>query len=361
MVPKCLLIGFFPLVFSGPTRQEYEESITGYGGDTLLLSVLKTLYDNKAKKGGREHVEYASMLDMDKTIIKKNLPETVLLKQIELGDFRFGSDDVKKLFGFETIRNTESRKNCFNQELMVQFDSKVGAIQSVFLEREERIKLGRNTQNTFVPKEIQKLTTEIQHWSKMVQDFILYKNQEHCSYTLLTKEYRLLHGFNKEARDELIKKAFEGHPEKFAYKQMLDLIHILKDVDVHTYIITATHLDYLNAALAALKLTGSIAGTYGTTPTNEDGIFTGEGTCMSGKMKGEIVNDLISSHGFHTILSAGDSDFDSHMLEESIKGGVAYALLIQPSSKLSKNLEVLNSKYPGQCAIQRVNAEEWLM
>ncbi|KAL0589676.1 hypothetical protein ABG067_002225 [Albugo candida] len=154
MVPKYLLIGFFPLVLSGPTRQEYEKSITGYGGDKLLLSVLETLYDNKAKKGGTEHVEYASMLDMDKTIIKKNLPETVLLKQIELGDFRFGSDDVKKLFGFETIRNTESRKNCFNQELMVPFDSKVGAIQSVFLEREERIKLGRNTQNTFVPEEI---------------------------------------------------------------------------------------------------------------------------------------------------------------------------------------------------------------
>lgn len=361
MVHKYLLVGLTPLVSIVPTSGNFVNELGHFDAGEVIRPVLDVLEDD-----GRN---FCLFFDFDKTIIKKNLPDIVRDKQIKEGLFGFGLNDVKDVFGFQSVPTS---LNCILEN--EHFSKKVQEIYDFFVTHHSKL---NSPHAELSHEEQEELKGLIKAWDTLVFQVINYKGEENnkrCSYLLLTKDYRLLYGLSETIRNKLIADAFSlGEPEpvskeglrerqrKFAYPKMLEFINVLRKKHAKTFIITATHYSYLDPALEALGIKQEFTGVYGTSPTDDEftNVLQGYGRSMSAMGKADQVKIIEGAYECTALFAVGDSIYDYQMLDIVLKKG-GYGLVISTDGGDNRKLENIRTLYPNNVAIQLVNDKDWI-
>lgn len=375
MVFKYLLVGLIPLVSCTPNpktrpRDNFKPLFRNYGASHVIDSVLDNL--------GSDDQEYCLFFDFDKTISKQYLTDIVRDKQIEKGLYGFGPDMVQDVFGFQ---NVPPSLDCFFPT--VEFREKVAEIYDFFVKHQPELKFKPDTWSSEKQNELRKL---IDDWGELVFKSITYEGDAHerCFYLLLTKDYRLLFGLKENIRNKLIADAFDvpgsSHlsPEhliakkqkQFAYPKMLEFINVLRQKNAKSFIISATHYEYLDPTLKALGIEDQFTGVRGSSATGDlwENVLAGNGYSMSAERKADAVTKIINDEQCCGLFAVGDSKYDYEMLQVIIEVQEKYGLVIshaplQPPPKVMpeiKELEYFPFKYRTRVATQHVDGDDWV-
>nr|CCA15716.1 AlNc14C14G1633 [Albugo laibachii Nc14] len=352
--PYCL-----PLPVKTPKPKEFLKKIGGTSSHEFFTNMFeKTIPElPKGKK-------YCAVFDFDGTVVSNALLTTVFEYQIQHGLYVLKAEDVPIVFGFsgaskvcipkesllDGIKAREEKKKT-KESVKVSFDDVVMQIQKIFDKREKE---------PLTEEDNERLEQLVFVWYAISNKEMA--KQPQCRYLKHTLQVRLLHQMNPGEREELMRSALQStapprtdnyHYEtsdgiaavrvwgtkSAPYDQMVALINALKTKDVTSYIISATHKEYLLFAIKEYHIKINPGNLYGSRPDDEseENMLKGIGVANEHENKVKTVEDFVSSK-CRVIVAAGDTMNDAAMLRfVTGEGGQAFLLLSEkPKGELAK-------------------------
>lgn len=370
MANKHLLFTLLPLALCDLSTKLFREEIVNTGAEPFFDSFFKTL---RASDGNIK----CAFFDLENTIINGSIAKAIFAYQLREIEFAFKKEDVRPIFGFEdafTSSIDTPYHSCVPDSFIfsntvVNLDSIVNDIEYLYDDRRK-------------PTDKKKIQALIAVWYRLVN--ARFPAIERCEFLGTSVCYRLLHGMDKIERQTLMKKALAASVggaidvyehihvngpqqttlkvhlkvELSPYPEALYLMRALKNINVHPFLISRLHSDYVHSATEAFELGIPLSDCDGSYYSIKDELpqekrfFFNEG---QGKVA--TIKKLMKTRRCVPVLGLGGSSGSVEMLQYILKyEGYAMMMYINHVDPRLLKLKETNSR---RLHLQKLTRSRW--